>query len=58
MTDLKEANPRVQGQIIKFPDDALKLKCPFKLIINGPSGIGKSSFCQSEYLFYAQFDLL
>ena len=33
MTSLKEANPKIHNQEISFPSDALKLKCPMKMII-------------------------
>ena len=39
---LSDINVNIQEQTIQLDDNELKLKCPFKLMISGSSGAGKS----------------
>ena len=37
-----DINFNIQEQAIQLDDNKIKLKCPFKLMISGSSGAGKS----------------
>lgn len=44
MTSIGNINPKLITQEVHISDDGLKLKCPFSMIISGPSQAGKSHF--------------
>ena len=39
---LSDINVNIPEQAFQLDDEELKLKCPFKLMISGSSGVGKS----------------
>lgn len=53
--ELKNVDPSQVGQTFMFDENDLKLCCPFKLMIAGQSGAGKTKFAQKllELQFYS-----